>query len=1005
MKNYLLACFLVLLAGTVVFAQDRSVSGRVTDSETGEGIPGVNILIQGTTSGSVTDIDGSYTVEIPSGETTLLFSYVGYKTQAIDVGNRSTLDVALESDVTALSEIVVVGYGTQERKEITSAVASVKSEDFNQGNVQNPAQLIQGKVAGLSIARPGGNPNAGYDIRLRGLPSIGANTQPLVVIDGVIGGNLGNVDPNDIASIDVLKDGSAAAIYGTRGSSGVILVTTKSGKEGAFNIDYNGFYSIENPTRAPDVLNAEEWRQLSNEVNVGTDFLNDTNWFDEITRTAHTQVHNLALSGGTKSNSYRVSLNYRDAQGIFLNTGFDQFNARLNMTQKALNDKLTASVIVAGTYKQADYGHDAAARYATIYNPTAPVRVNDNTPLPASYQDFNFGRWDNYFNVELFDYYNPVQILEANPNEGVDSRINLAGKLQYEIMDGLLIDAFYSIQDDREVRNRYFDKNSYWVGENTNGRAEKDYDEFFNQLFESTVNWNGDIGNNMNLGVLGGYSYQEFINQGYFVGGGNFITDAFLSDNLGAAKEFQDGLGDLSSYKNSAKLIAFFGRVNLNINETFFISASVRQEGSSRFGEENKWGTFPAISAGVELANYLGAAAIDNLKLRVSYGVTGNIPRDSYLSLQRFGPRGFFFYNGEFIPSYGFVSNANPNLQWEKKNEVNVGVDFAFAGSRIYGSLDWYTRTTTDLIIDFAVPVPPNLFDRTFTNIGDIRNSGLELALSLNAINNPTFTWTPTITASWYLENKLVSLSNDEFTYGVRDIANMGSPGQNNTPIIRVEEGKQIGQIWGLIYDGIAEDGDWIHRDIGGGGPDGNEPDGEISNADRAVIGNGLPDFDLGFNNTFTFGRRFDLNIFFRGSFGHDLVNSYRAFYEVPLAINSYNVLSSSTDLRNPETGALLSTNSGLFSSLHVEDASFLKLDNFNLGYNVPIGESNAIRRLRVYFGGNNTFVITGYKGPDPEVRWADQEADPDDVLAPGIDRRDTWFIARSWTIGVQLGL
>ncbi|MBR9999116.1 MAG: SusC/RagA family TonB-linked outer membrane protein, partial [Cyclobacteriaceae bacterium] len=958
MKNYLLACFLVLLAGTVVFAQERTVSGRVTDSETGEGIPGVNILIQGTTSGSVTDIDGSYTVEVPSGETTLLFSYVGYKTQAVEVGNQSTLDIALESDITALSEIVVVGYGTQEKKEITSAVASVKAEDFNQGNVQNAAQLVQGKVAGLSIAKPGGNPNAGYDVRLRGLPSIGANTQPLIVIDGVIGGTLANVDPNDIASIDVLKDGSAAAIYGTRGSSGVILVTTKSGKEGAFNVDYNGFVSIESPTRAPDVLNAEEWRDLSQEVNVGTDFLNDTNWFDEITRTATSQVHNLSMSGGTQSNTYRVSLNYRDAEGIFLNTGFDQFNARLNLTQKALNDKLTASVIVAGTYRQSDYGHDAAARYATIYNPTAPVRINDNTPLPSSYQDFDFGRWDNYFNVELFDYYNPVQILEANPNEGVDSRLNLAGKLQYEIMEGLLIDAFYSIQDDREVRNRYFDKNSYWVGENTNGRAEKDYDEFFNQLFETTANWNGDVGNNINLGVLGGYSYQEFINQGYFVGGGNFITDAFLNNNLGAAKEFNDGLGDLSSYKNSAKLIAFFGRVNVNINETFFVSASVRQEGSSRFGEENKWGTFPAISGGVELANYLGAAAIDNLKLRVSYGVTGNIPRDSYLSLQRFGVRGNFFYNGEFIPSYGPVSNANPLLQWEKKNEINVGIDFSFAGSKIYGALDWYTRKTTDLIIDFAVPVPPNLFDRTFTNIGDIRNSGLELALSINAINSPSFTWTPTITASWYLENKLVSLSNDEFQYGVRDIANMGSPGQNNTPIIRVEEGKPIGQIWGLIYEGITEDGDWIHSDIRGGGPDGNEPDGSISNEDRAVIGNGLPDFDLGFNNTFTFGRHFDLNIFFRGSFGHDLVNSYRAFYEVPLAINSYNVLSSSTDLRNPETGALLNTNSGLFSSLHVEDASFFKLDNFNFGYNVPIGAGKAVRRLRVYFGGNNTFLI-----------------------------------------------
>ncbi len=994
MKNYLLACFLVLLAGATVFAQERTVSGRVTDADTGEGIPGVNILIQGTTSGTVTDIEGDYQVEIPSGSVTLLFSYVGYKTQAIAVGNQTMLNVPLEPDVTALSEVVVIGYGTQEKKEITSAVSSVKSEDFNQGNVQDPAQLIQGKVAGLSIAKPGGNPNGGYELRLRGLPSIGANTQPLVVIDGVIGGSLGNVDPNDIESIDVLKDGSAAAIYGTRGSSGVILVTTKSGKEGAFNIDYNGFVSIDNAAATPDVMDASEWRALSSELSVGTDFQNETNWFDEITQTATSHVHNLSMSGGTKQNSYRVSLNYRDIEGILLNTGRDQLNARLNLEQKALNDRLTASMIVSGTYAEADYGHDIAARYATIYNPTSPVRVDANTALPSSYNVSSFDQWDGYFNQVLFDYYNPVQILEQNPNEGIDTRINLAGKLQYEFIDGLFADAFYSLQNESFVRNRYFDKNSFWVGQNTNGRAERDYDDAFNQLFETTIRWNGDIGTNMNLGLLGGYSFQEFENEGWFVGGGDFITDAFQYNRLEAAQQFANGLGTINSYKNSARLIAFFGRVNLNINETYFISASVRQEGSSRFGENNKWGTFPAISAGVELANYLGMASVDNLKVRASYGITGNIPGDSYISLQRFGPTGNFFYNGEFIPAYGPVSNANPDLQWEKKNEINLGVDFSFLGSRIYGSLDWYTRQTTDLIIDFGVPVPPNLFDRTFTNIGDIRNTGLELALSFAAVNTPNVTYTPTLTGSWYIKNELVSLSNDEFEYGVRDIANLGSPGQNNTPLIRVEEGQPIGQIWGLTYNGILPDGSWDLADL-----DGN---GEITNEDRSVIGNGLPDFELGFNNSFTFGRRFDLNIFFRGAFGHDLINTYRAFYEVPLAINSYNVLRSSTELRNPDTGALLNTNSGRFSSLHVEDASFLKLDNFNLGYTVPLPEGSAVRNLRVYFSGNNSFVITGYSGVDPEIRWQDGGNGP---LAPGIDRRNTWYLARSWSLGVQLGL
>ncbi len=996
MKNYLLACLLVLFAVGTVMAQEMTVTGRIQDAGTLEPIPGVNILIQGTTSGTVTDIDGHYRLTVPSPETTLLFSYVGYKTQAIQVGNRTEINVDLEPDITALSEVVVVGYGTQERKEITSAVSSVNAEEFNQGNVQNPAQLIQGKVAGLSISKPGGNPNAGYDIRLRGLPSIGANTQPLVVIDGVIGGSLENVDPNDIESIDILKDGSAAAIYGTRGSSGVILVTTKSGKEGVFNIDYNGYATVESAAKTPPVLSSNEWRDLSQEVSLGTDFLHDTDWFDEITRDAGGQVHNLSMSGGSESNNYRVSFNYRDIDGIMLNTGFERFNSRLNLVQKALEDKLTASIIVSGTYETSDFGHDAAARYATIYNPTTPVRVNEGTALPSGYSVSDFDNWDGYYNQVLFDYYNPVQILEQNPNEGMDTRINLAGKLEYEIVEGLMVDAFYSLQNEEFVRNRYWDKNSFWVGQNTNGRTERDYDQAFNQLFESTLRWNGDLGTNMNLGALGGYSYQEFENQGFFMGGGDFITDAFSFNNIGAAKEFDDGLGSVSSYKNSAKLVAFFGRVNLNIAETYFLSASVRQEGSTRFGAEQKWGTFPALSGGVELANFLGVAAVDNLKFRASYGVTGNIPSQSYISLLRFGPQGnSFLFNGEYITVYGPVSNANPNLQWEKKNEVNLGLDYSLFGSRLYGSLDWYTRQTTDLIIEFGVPVPPNLYNFTFTNIGDIRNTGLELALSYALIETPTLSYTPTFTGSWFIKNELVSLSNDQFEYGVRDISNLGSPGQNNTPLIRVEEGQPIGQIWGLVHEGIAPDGSWQFADV-------NE-DGVANggNEDRAVIGNGLPDFELGFNNTLTFGQNWDLNIFFRGSFGHDLVNTNRAFYEVPFAIGSYNVLESSRDLRNEETGNLLNTPSGKFSSLHVEDASFLKLDNFNLGYTVPLGTGTAFRNIRIYAAGNNTFVITGYKGVDPEVRW-DDFGNP---LAPGIDRRNTWYLARSWSLGVQIGL
>ena len=996
MKNYLLACLLVLLAGTVVFAQERTISGRVTEATSDEGIPGVNILIQGTTSGTVTDIDGNYQVAVPSGETVLLFSYVGYKTQAITVGNQTTLNVALESDVTALSEIVVTGYGTQEKREITSAVASVKSEDFNQGNVNNPAQLIQGKVAGLSITKPGGDPNGSYQIRLRGTNTVGQNTQPLIVVDGIIGASLDNLDPNDIASIDVLKDGSSAAIYGTRGSTGVILVTTKSGREGRFDVDYNGYVSVETPAKFVPMMDAAGFRALSTQLGISTnDEGASTDWFKEITRTAVQQTHNVSMSGGSSKTNYRASLNFRDADGIAINTGFKQLNSRLNLTQKALNDRLTLDFNIFGTYRISDYGFDEAFRYATVYNPTAPVHLDPSDP--------DYERWQGYYQSIAFDYYNPVSILELNTNEGKDTRVNMAIRGSYEIIDNLLVDAFYSIQNASLLRGRYYDKNSYWTGNNTNGRAERELNQEFNQLFESTARWTGNIGSS-NLSILGGYSYQEFINEGFHAYGGDFITDAFLFNNLNAAGEFLKGLGDIDSYKDKSKLIAFFGRVNFNFNETYFLSASIRQEGSTKFGENDKWGTFPAISAGVELANFLGMPSIDNLKVRASYGITGNLPSDPYMSLFRLQSGESFYYQGEYTLAYEPGSNSNPALKWEKKAEVDVGVDFSFLGSKIYGSFDYYNRTTTDLLLTFNVPVPPNLFDRTLANIGEIKSSGLELAASYNVVQSPGFTYTPSLTVNYYLENKIVSLSSGDLSFGgVRDISDMGSPGQNGTPLVRVEEGKPMGQIWALVYEGIDEDGNWIFADVNG---DGNRSGG---NEDRAVVGNGLPKSELGFNNTFTFGKNWDANIFFRGSFGHDLLNSYRGFYEVPNLVTAYNVYETAGDIKSPN-GVLLSTNSGKVSSLHVEKASFLKLDNFNIGYNFNLPNDAAFRRIRLYFAGNNLFVITSYKGVDPEVRWVDKEIDADDanqlsgVLSPGLDRRNTWFTSRSFTLGVTLG-
>ncbi len=981
MRNFLLITMIMLFAVSLSFGQEKVVTGTVTEADTGEGIPGANVVVKGTTTGTVTDFDGKYSLTFSEENAVLLFSFVGFVSHEVEIGNQSMIDVSLTADVTALSEVVVVGYGTQEKKEITSAVASVKEEDFNVGNVQNPAQLIQGKVAGLTITRAGGNPNGGFDIRLRGLSTLGASTQPLVVIDGVIGASLDNVDPNDIASIDVLKDGSAAAIYGTRGSSGVILVTTKGGKEGVMRVDYNGSIIAESPYRFQPVLDASQWRQLSSEIGLGQDYGASTNWFEEITQTGISQVHNVAVSGGSKSTTYRMSLNFRDIEGIALKTGNQTINTRMNLTHKALNNRLTLTMNMGASWRKADYGQSDAFKFATIYNPTAPVRDDD----PA------YDIYGGFFELVQFDYKNPVAILEQNINDGKDNRVNIAAKAAYEVIDNLIFDVAYSIQTESFLRGSYNSKQSFWGGMDRNGNASRSIDDAFNQLFESTLRWNGDLSNG-SIEAVGGYSYQEFIYEGFNARGGDFITDQFTYNNLSGASEFPAGLGDIGSYKNSNMISAFFGRVNFNWNGTYFLSASGRYEGSSRFGENNKWGFFPGISGGVELANYINSASITNLKLRASYGVTGNNLPHSLLSIERYGPGSSFFYNGGYVPGYGPVSNANPDLRWEKKAEFNLGVDYALLNDKIYGSAEYYSRETNDLLQEFAVPVPPNLFDRTWTNVGTLKNSGIELLLNWRAVSTANFTYTPTLTFTNYLKNDIVSLSDsvNGFEYGIRDIANMGSPGQNNTPTIRVQEGWPIGQMWGLVYDGISPTGDWMHVDL-------NE-DGQIDNLDRTVIGNGMPSVELGWANNFTYGN-WDASIFFRGIFGHDIINQNTGFYAVPNVIVTYNPNEAALDMKN-ENGTYLNTSDGKFSSLHVEKGSYFKLDNMSVGYNFNLSSNSAFSKIRMYGTANNLFVITKYTGSDPEVRYTDGG----NVLAPGIDRRNTWFLARSFAFGVSLG-
>lgn len=974
---------LFLMGCTVInftYAQQGQITGRVAESDSGEGIPGVSVIVKGTTRGAITDLDGNFTISA-DGSDFLVFSFIGFTTIEEAVGNRSIINVGMSASVQALNEVIVVGYGTQERKEITSAVTSVKAEDFNQGTVNDPRQLLQGKVAGLQIARPGGNPNGGFAMRLRGISSIGENSEPLIVIDGVIGGSLATVDPNDIESIDVLKDGSAAAIYGTRGSAGVILVTTKTGKTGRTVVEYNGSVAAENVARTISVMNADEYRQVPGMVDLG----GNTNWLDEVTNTAFTNVHNLSLGGGTASTAYRVSINSRNAEGVGINSGFNQLNARLNLTQRALKDKAIFTVNISNTSIDRKYGQENSFRYAIISNPTVPVfDPNPQTP--------NFG---GYYERDIFDWFNPVSIAEQNIADGRDSRLLASIRGEYNFTSKFRAAVFYATQRESDFRGNYSPKTAKSGGGfGRNGLATVRNDERLNDLFETTLNYDTELGK-VGVALLGGYSFQEFFNQGSYMQAGDFLTDVFTYNNIGAALDLANGLADVRSYANQNRLVAFFGRANFNWEDTYLLSISARYEGSSRFGENNKWGLFPAISAGVNIANLIDLPTVSAMKVRASYGRTGTQPGQSYLSLLRFGRQGNFFYDGNFVPSFGPVSNPNPDLAWETKDEYNFGMDFVILNNKIDGAIDYYTRVTTGMLLPINVPVPPNLFPQTILNIGEMVNSGIEVMVNYQAVQKGQFSWTTGFNFST-LRTNLRSLSAGDLSFGsVNYRSNFGSPGQNLTQLIRVQENGPLGQIWGPIFDGVNENGSPRLKVIDGTATDDNgNPVYCNCNDDRAQLGTAYPTFNFGFNNTINY-KNWDLNVFFRGSIGHYLVNSYRGFYEntESTTVQNYNIVN--TKYYDPSISV------AQYNSSHVEKADFVVLDNATLGYNFNVGQGRNVTRLRTFISVQNPMMFTGYTGVDPEVRYVDTESQ--DALAPGIERRATYFTTTITTLGINV--
>ena len=948
----------------------QTVTGLVT-SEDGP-LPGATVQVKGTAIGVSTDFDGNFTIQADDTDV-LLVSFVGFTSQEVAVGDQDQITVTLVAD-NELEEVVVTGYGSQKEKEITSAVVKVTAEEFNKGPINDATQLLQGKVAGLSIYNKGGNPNAPATIRLRGLSTVGANVSPLVVVDGVVGASLDNVDPNDIESINVLKDGSAAAIYGSRGSSGVIIVTTKGGKSGEVSLTYNGQLASASILNRIDVMNPDEFRAAG-----GSDLGGETDWTEAVTRNAISQIHNISASGGFGNTTFRVSANVRENEGIVINTGFEQFNSRANISTRALDDKLKVDFNASFTQRSSSFGESLVLKYATLFNPTAPIYTEGSEYFPGNSGDAIGGYFETF---GLFDSYNPVSIAEQHELTGERTELNYNLSVGYDFSDSFDVQFRAARQTSLNNNRRYVPVTALLAGNalspTRRGLADFNDSRYEFKLYEAFANYN-ITSDGFNVNLTGGYSFQQ----------DNFTSKAFgLGDFPGNNMDYSyniDASEDLlkagfitanSSRGPDNKIIAFFGRANIVIDDAIYVNASVRREGSTKLGDGNKWGTFPAFGIGADLNKYIGTE-YDLFKIRVGYGETGSLPGGSGLSQVVYN----FNYDSGGSGNTSQARAANPDLKWESKAETNIGLDFAHG--KLSGSVDVYTRDISDFILETRVDVATYGFDRRFENSGKINTQGLELNIGYQFTDN----YQTNINLSTY------NTTLEEYVIEDGDITgNLGSPGQNSTNMVLIRPGEAIGQIWAPRFDGVNADGSNIFGDVNNDGViTASQDKWNDENADFISAGNGIPTLELGWSNNVNIGN-WSVNAFFRGAFGHSLVNTFRAFYEPRLASqSSYNFVN--TELALPELTV------AQFSSLYVEKADFFKLDNLTVAYNFNLSESSIIERAQISANVQNAFVITNYTGIDPEPALVDGG----NVLAPGIDRRNNYFTARTVTIGLNI--
>ena len=977
----------VPLEGVGVETPAVDISGQVTSSEDGGALPGVNILVKGTTVGTVTDLDGNYKITAPDENGTLVFSSIGFVTQEVAINGRAVIDLQLQADVKSLSEVVVVGYGTQRKSDLTGAVSSLRSEDFNQGVVTSVDQMIAGKAAGVQVVQNSAEPGGGISVNIRGSGSINAGNSPLYVIDGLPIDNsapvtgegerfttsrttrnpLSALNPSDIESIEILKDASATAIYGARGANGVILITTKNGAVGKFTVDYNGYVGVQTIANKIQLLNPEQYMRTVNEIiqegggtpdqevtgiqNGGTD------WQEEIYRAnAPVQDHTLSFSGGNEETQYLLSLNYFGQDGVVKSSSFERYGARLNL-QHSENNRFNVGVNLNTNYLRDDFvpfgyalNEHAGAIYAAYnYDPTLSVRDSEG----------------NYVRSRQINVDNPLALVYGK--DAIANTYRTFGNVygEYFILPDLSAKINVGGDVSNQQRNVYIDRTTI-DGFAAGGIATILNGKKANYLIEGTLSYNKTF-NAHNLSGVIGVTTQQFTTERYSAEARAFPADATTTYNLALGDPNLDVVG---SGRADNQLLSYLGRINYTLLDRYLVTASFRADGSSRFGANQKFGYFPSLAFGWKLHQEEFYTPLENyvstLKLRASWGQTGNQEIGNYQSLTTFGSGPLAVFDDTQVATTDPSRLANPDLRWETTEQVNVGLDFGLLEDRISGSVEWYRKHTFDMLL--ALPIPRSTgFSSRLTNVGEMRNSGWEVALTSNNLSGPV-AWTTNV-ALTTVRNEVLDLG------GIPQIIT-GSAGQTSQIGI-IEEGQPVYSFYGYQVDGIwqanddyeatvdnVQPGDIKYRDVNG--------DSTVNADDRVILGNSIPDLIWSVGNTVRY-KGFELYVFLEGVEGVSMLNQnlVETYFPTGLRRNRYaepllnrwtpdNPSDTYPSFVNPTAQGEKRVN-----SITVEDASYLRLNTVKLSYQLPL-TGKVISGATVYVTGQNLLTLTDYSGVDP---------------------------------------